>query len=232
MFEYIIFPAKSPTKSLIVFLHGYNDCVSYHQGAYELMRQNLPNSLLVAPEAPEICDKNSQKRQWFGMIKYDPENRRNFPSTSVPQIFKIYRQAEPEIDLRAHQINQFIDSLQKKYKISDSETFLIGFSQGAMLALYSALCRNHPLGGAFILSGLAAGRNLLHNKIKSNPPIFLFHGKNDLKVQYKTLKSTAHWLKKHQITPHIFTYKNLAHTVTAEEIKTITQIIGLKNNFS
>lgn len=188
--------------------------------------------MLIAPEAPEICDKNPQKRQWFGMIKYDAENKRNLPTTSVPQIFKIYRRAEPEIDLRAQQINQFIDTMQQKYGIANSNTFLIGFSQGAMLALYTSLSREQTLGGAFILSGLAAGRSLLHHKIKSTPPVFLFHGKNDLKVQYKTLKSTGNWLKKHQITPQIFTYKNLAHSVIAEEIQTITQIIDLQTNNS
>ena len=48
--------------------------------------------------------------------------------------------------------------MQKKYKISVHKTFIIGFSQGAMLALYSALSNKNVLGGVFSLSGLIEKR--------------------------------------------------------------------------
>lgn len=226
MFEYQINTPQQPAQKMLIFLHGYNDSVANYRQIFDLFCQNLPLCYVAMPQSPEICDKNPQQRQWFGMQQYDPQNRRINPLASVQEIFEIYQKAAADINKCAAELNIFIDELQKKYNISDSQTYLAGFSQGAMLTLYTALSRQKALGGAFVLSGLAAGRKLLAGKIAARPPLYLFHGKDDLKVQYKTLDSTVLWLKKQKITPQIFTYDGLTHHINMAEITQICSIIN------
>ncbi len=225
MFEYISENIGKKPSSLVVFLHGYNGCIEDHSYALEWFGKYLTDSVLVVPEAPEICDKNPLKKQWFGMKKYDENNIRYNPDTSVEQIFEIYDKTQNEISLRAAQVNDFLIEMQKKYKISAHKTFIIGFSQGAMLALYSALSNKNVLGGVFSLSGLLAGANKLSSEICSNPSVFLFHGMEDDKVQYKTLIYTNNWLNNHGIYPEIFSYKELKHKMCEDEIIKICKII-------
>lgn len=226
MFEYQINTPQTKAAKMLIFLHGYNDCVSNYRQIFDLFCQNIPLAYVIMPQSPEICDKNPQQRQWFGMLQYDSQNLRTKPQTPTKQIFEIYQKAAGDINKCAAELNDFIDTLQKKYNITDSQTYLAGFSQGAMLTLYTALCRKQIIGGAFVLSGLAAGRKLLADKINARPPLYLFHGTEDMKVQYKTLKSTVLWLKKQKISPQIFTYEGLTHHINIAEIMKICDIIN------
>ncbi|MDO4162052.1 MAG: dienelactone hydrolase family protein [Pseudomonadota bacterium] len=220
------YPATASLQNLIIFLHGYNDCIANHEQTADLLCQKLPHAQIVLPQSDEPCDKNPQQRQWFGMMSYDAENKRTQPETSVPEIFRIYHKAEADICRCSGEINNFINTLQQKYLIDNRHTYLIGFSQGAMLTIYTALSRTTTLGGAFVLSGLVAGRASLAEKINSQPPLYLFHGKKDLKVQYKTVKSTATWLRHRGIPTTVFSFDNLSHHVTEQEIDIIADIIN------
>ena len=226
MFQHQINLPQKKVKNLVIFLHGYNDSISNHQTDFEVLCHLLPDSIIAMPQSPELCDKNPRQHQWFGMLKYDPQSLRTQPQTSVTQIFKIYQKAAASIDLCAQNINAFIDKLQQKYNIDNSHTYLIGFSQGAMLTIYTSISRSHTIGGAFALSGLAAGHKLLATKITARPKLYLFHGLDDLKVQYKTVKSTVQWLKRHNMQPKVFTYAGLTHHVTALELEKICSIIN------
>lgn len=228
MFDYDAYIIGDMPDKLVIFLHGYNGTVATHQYAIDWLKQYLKNAVLIIPHAPQISDKNPERRQWFGMLKYDPENIRSDPQTEIADIFKIYNNAKAEIDVCAAQINQFINAMQQKYNIDDKNTFLCGFSQGAMLTLYTALSRQTNLGGAFILSGLVAGAELLQTRILSRPPLYLFHGQNDLKVQYKTLPATLAWLEQKNISANVKTYDDLDHRINEDEIIQITTIINKK----
>lgn len=226
LFEYKANKPRKPLKNLVIFLHGYNDCVENHTAVFESLRTLLPHSYVVMPQSDEVCEKNPAQFQWFGMQKYDPKDLRTKPEIDSRQINAIYCQTAPKIDAKAKQINGFIDELQQKYGIDNAHTYLIGFSQGAMLTLYSALSRHTQIGGAFAIAGLIAGRKLLAKKISSLPPIYLFHGRDDLKVQFKTIHSTVFWLKRHGLPTKVFTYAGLTHHVTKQEIAEICAVIN------
>jgi phospholipase/carboxylesterase len=216
---------ENPQK-LVVFLHGYNGNINDHAYAINWIKQYLENAVFCVPLAPETCDKNPKKKQWFGMLKYDAENARAKPETPTEKIFAIYNAAATEISANAGRLNNFISAMQKQFGFGDSQTYLAGFSQGAMLTIYTALTRDAPLAGGFVLSGLVAGEKLLAQSIKSRPPLYLFHGKDDLKVQYKTLAATQKWLQSRQITVQTQTYAGLAHRMNEAEMQKVAQIIN------
>ncbi len=225
MFEFKQYEIGNHPQNLVVFLHGYNGDLADHQYAIDWLREHLNETILLTPQAPEICDKNPNKRQWFGVLKHDAKGRRTLAQTSVVDIFAIYEQAADEIKMQADAVNRFITEQQKKYNIDDAHTFLIGFSQGAMLAIYTALTRSQKIGAVFTFSGLVAGKDKLATQIQARPPFYLFHGEQDMKVQYKTLAESVDWLNKHQIKTQIKTYPNLTHHIDEDEIIIVAQTI-------
>ena len=226
MFEYNSYISGEKPDKLVIFLHGYNGTIATHQYALDWLAKYLRNAVLIVPHAPQISDKNPERRQWFGMLKYDPDDIRSQPQTSIDDILAIYNRASAEIDSCARQINLFIDEMQQKFNIDNAQTFLCGFSQGAMLTLYTALSRHSKLGGAFVLSGLVAGADLLQTKIKTRPPFYLFHGEDDLRVQYKTFPTTQEWLRQNNISFKTRTYTGLAHRMNEEEVRAVADIIN------
>ncbi|MBP5352497.1 MAG: dienelactone hydrolase family protein [Alphaproteobacteria bacterium] len=225
MLQYLSHQIGQPRK-LVVFLHGYNGSIADHQYAIDWLLKKVDNAVVITPQAPEICDKNPEKFQWFGMIKYDPDRRRSLGETSIADILAIYNAPREIIDDRAAKINQFIDAMQDKFHIDDEQTYLIGFSQGAMLTIYTALTRTHQIGAAFALSGLVAGTELLQHRIQSRPPLYMYHGKNDMKVQYKTLPFSLQWLQEHQIEVTARTYDGLDHRMLEDELTDIATRIN------
>lgn len=225
MFEFKQYEIGAQPQNLVVFLHGYNGDLNDHQYAVDWLRKYLDEAILITPQAPEICDKNPHKKQWFGVLKYDSGGLRTSPETSIADIFAVYEQATTEIEAQAEAINQFMTMQQKKYDIDEAHTFLVGFSQGAMLAVYAALIRAQKIGGVFMLSGLVAGRERLATHIQAQPPFYLFHGEQDMKVQYKTLAESASWLNAHGIYTQIKTYPHLTHHINEDEMITVAQII-------
>lgn len=227
MLQYKSYQIGKPLK-LIIFLHGYNGTIADHQYALDWLCKKIKDAVVIIPHAPEICDKNPLKSQWFGMLKYDPDGKRMKPETSVEEIFTVYNTAANEVFDCSLLINDFIDKMQEKLSIGDKQTYLCGFSQGAMLSIYTALCRPAPLASVFALSGLIAGADSLDKNIKSTPKIYLFHGENDLKVQYKTLPESIRWLQKHHILPVVHTYPDLTHKMCEAEMDEVAQIINQK----
>lgn len=225
MLKYNYYQVGKPLK-LLIFLYGYNSTADDYQYATDRLLAKISNAVVVIPQAPQTSEKNPLKYQWFGMQKYDPENKRTQARTSVEEIFSIYNKAQKDVSDCAQTVNQFIDDMQKQYGNDNTSTYLIGFSQGAMLALYTALCRPQKLAGAFCLSGLAAAADLLAKNINSAPKIYLFHGKKDMKVQYKTLPHSVKWLQTHGINPQVQIYDELAHKICEAEINIIAEQIN------
>ena len=225
MLKYESCQIGKPLK-LVIFLHGYNGTIADHQYALDWLCEKIKDAVVIIPQAPQISDKNPQKYQWYGMLKYDADKKRTLPETSAEEIFAVYNAAADEIQNCANLINNFIDEIQKKFSLGNEETYIIGFSQGAMLAIYSSLCRTAPVAGAFALSGLTAGTDLLDKNIHSHPALYLFHGEDDMKVQYKTLPYSIRWLERHNIHPVVKTYPDLAHKICEDEISEIVQVIN------
>lgn len=225
MLKYESYQNGQPLK-LVIFLHGYNGTIDDHRYALDWLAEKIKDAVVVIPQAPQISDKNPQKYQWYGMLKYDADKKRTLPETSAEEIFAVYNAAADEIQNCSNLINNFIDEMQKKFSIGNEATSLVGFSQGAMLAIYTALCRKSPVAGVFALSGLVAGTDFLDKNIHSRPTLYLFHGQDDMKVQYKTLPYSIRWLERHNIHPVVKTYPDLAHKICEDEISEIVQVIN------
>jgi phospholipase/carboxylesterase len=162
-------------EQLVILLHGIgadgNDLI----GLAPLYQRVLPKALFVSPNAPFRFDMAPFGYQWFGLQDFQPNTRLIGVQGAAPIL------------------EAFIDSQLSRWRLKESDLVLIGFSQGAMMALHVGLRREKPLAGIIAHSGMLVGEELLAAEIKSRPPILLTHGAIDevLPVQALPLAEAA-----------------------------------------
>lgn len=156
-------PASGNAKSLVVLLHGYGSDGRDLIALGQFWRDSFPDTLFVAPNGPQVCAGNPSGYEWFPL---DLEASRD-----------LSRMAGAEI---AHPIlESFLADLWTQTGLGPADTILAGFSQGAMMALYTGLRLTEPLKAIISFSGLVVAPERLGNEIASKPPVLLVHGDLD-----------------------------------------------------
>ncbi|HWX47409.1 MAG TPA: phospholipase [Roseomonas sp.] len=155
-------PKDGGAPKLIVFLlHGYgadgNDLIDLAPH----WAQAVPEALFVAPHAPHPCAGAPYGRQWFNL-----EDRRPAP------LLAGIRAARPLLD-------ETIAAECAAAGLPESAVVLMGFSQGAMMSLFTGLRREIAPAGILAYSGRLLGEELLPAEIRSRPPVLLVHGETD-----------------------------------------------------
>ena len=104
--------------------------------------------------------------------------------------------------------------------------FLLGFSQGAFMALHTALQSQYDLGGVISIAGFlsksALPKNIM-NRIPSTP-ILLLHGKNDNIVPFTSSENIYSFLQNRGIKSELVLY-NAGHKLNISAIKSIREFI-------
>ncbi len=187
----------SSTKFLVFFLHGWgsdgNDLIQIG----EIWKSKLPNTTFLAPNGPEVCGGNPHGRQWFDILN-------NNDAEALRGLHQSY------LDLKV-----FIDTYLKKYKLSNNKYFLVGFSQGTMLAIYTSL--REKLLGVVGYSGAFLGSLPDEEEIKNNDYILL-HGQNDTIVPITKMHNAVDQLEPIANTLIKKIYNDLEHSINEEGI--------------
>lgn len=209
---------------MIIFIHGYKSSMDEISAEAALLAILMKQAVIITPQSNKVR-KNSNIRYWYNVSDYDTQHKRRNPETPLDEIIGIYNAAGEQLTLQAAEMNRFIDEMRQQYGIDDKNIYIAGFSQGAMMAIYTALSRSKKIGGCFALSGIVAGKDCLERELHSKPQIYMLHGKNDVTVQYKTLDFSTEWLQQHGIEAEIVRYDNMAHEINNAEIKFIADKI-------
>ena len=185
------------TKFLVFFLHGWgsdgNDLIQIG----EIWKSKLLDTTFIAPNGPEVCGGNPHGRQWFDILsKNDTE--------ALKGLHQSY------LDLKI-----FIDTYLKKYKLANYKYFLVGFSQGTMLAIYTSL--REKLLGVVGYSGAFLGSLPNEEEIKKNEYILL-HGQNDTIVPIAKMHNAVDKLEPIANTLIKKIYNDLEHSINEEGI--------------
>jgi len=177
-------PASGGTpQSAVIFLHGYgadgNDLFSLAGYFAEL----LPDSVFLAPNAPEPCEMGGPGKQWFSLATYDPNMLRRDPNEHT----EVWQTMKAGADAAAPVLHQFIDEVLAAFSLPAEKLALVGFSQGTMMALHVGLRRPEPLAGIMGFSGALLGASTLKDEMKSPCPISLVHGSADPVVRVQAV---------------------------------------------
>lgn len=165
---------KGLPEYLMILLHGYGsngeDLISLAPDFAE----TIPNVQFISPDAPFRFEGGYTGFQWYSLL--DRSTKYMLNGANI---------AEPILE-------SFINSQLERFQLDDSKLILCGFSQGAMMATYSALKRAHPCAAVLSFSGYIIDDHEFNSNIKSRPETFLCHGKQDKIVHFDTyLKSKA-----------------------------------------
>lgn len=214
-------------KKMAIFIHGYNgrpEAIDY--AVQDLAAKLNDDTVVVVPQAPEICEKDAANLQWLSFYEVDPTAEFRNPAVSTEDIVEIFNKLSHSFSRVAKEINLFVDEMQAQFGITDENTYLVGFSQGAMLSLYASLIRPKEIGGCVMNAGIVAGKDLLEKEMCSKPRLILLHGQDDVTVQYKTLPYTLDWLIRHGLNPGCKTYPNLAHRMCSRQMQDAADFIN------
>ena len=91
----------------------------------------------------------------------------------------------------------FIQHIAQKHQLELNRIFIMGFSQGGLLALMSALIMPQKLAGAIGASAVPLMINsaLSLSEVKSKPDVLLTHGTDDDVVPFIGMQETLNTLK-------------------------------------
>lgn len=148
-------------RHLVILLHGVG------ADGYDLIalapsfREAVPEALFVSPHAPDEFDLAPSGRQWFSLMDLEPDTR-----------IKGARAAAPVLEA-------FIGGLMERFELAEANVALVGFSQGATMALHVGLRWPRPFAGIISFSGIMAGPEVLADEVRSRPPVLLTHGTHD-----------------------------------------------------
>ena len=150
--------------SLVVFLHGYGADGADLLGLADPLADHLPNTVFVAPNAPEKCIGNPMGFQWFPIPWIDGSS-----------------EEEAEVGMRAaaEDLNAYLDSVMADEDVLPEQVVVLGFSQGCMMALHVLPRREDPVAGIIGISGRLLQPELLKDEAISKPPVLLVHGDQD-----------------------------------------------------
>lgn len=154
-------PASGKARHLVVLLHGYGSDGRDLIGLGQYWRDSFPDALFVAPNAQEVCAGNPFGYQWFPLDGDRNLSRLQGAETARPII------------------TRFLADLWTQTGLGPEDTVLIGFSQGAMMALDTGLRLKTPLKGIIAFSGMVIAPEHLRGEIASKPPVLLIHGDID-----------------------------------------------------
>jgi phospholipase/carboxylesterase len=133
--EYIVKEPKTKTQNppLLILLHGYG---SNKEDLFSFAEELPDDLLIVSAQAPYEMGYGGYA--WYA-INFD----------DVKGKFSDLKQAKTSLDI----IAVFIDEIKQKYKTNPDKTFLLGFSQGAILSYSLSFFYPNKVQNVIALSG-------------------------------------------------------------------------------
>ncbi|UWQ94294.1 alpha/beta fold hydrolase [Rhodobacteraceae bacterium M385] len=188
--------------SLVVFLHGYGADGRDLLGLADPLAEHMPNTVFVAPDAPERSAMNPAGFQWF----------------PIPWIDGSSEAAAAEGMARAVvDLNAFLDHVMEEHGVSAAETAIVGFSQGTMIALHVAPRREEEFAAVVGFSGRLLEPEALAEEVVVRPPVLLIHGDADDVVPPQSLPEAAEGLEAagwEEVYAHVM--KGTAHGIAPD----------------
>jgi phospholipase/carboxylesterase len=183
--------AGGKPKHLVILLHGLGSDGQDLIGLAPLLGAQLPHTHFISPNAHAACDMSPGGYQWFSLRDWSPMSMLRGAQEAAPIL------------------NLFIDAQLKRHGLSDDKFALVGFSQGTMMSLYTALRRPKACAAVVGFSGALIGEN----GITAKPPVCLIHGQDDMVVPFGAMALAEAMLTHEGITVETHARRGLGHGI-------------------
>lgn len=211
--------ASGDADSLVIFLHGYGADGNDLLGLADPLAPHLPNTVFIAPDAPERSTVNPMGYQWF----------------PIPWLDGSSEDLAAEAMARAvDDLNGFLDAMLVAEGLNAGRTVLVGFSQGTMMALHIAPRREVPFAGVVGFSGRLMDPETLPDEVVSRGPVLLIHGDQDDVVPPQSLPAAAEALQGVGIDVFAHVMQGTGHGIAPDGLNValafIREVLGLDDD--
>ena len=184
--------------SLGVLLHGFGSNGDDLIGLAEMIQPALPNTAFVAPNAPSRMPQMAAAHQWWAIDRFSAA------------------ESAAGADAAAADLDAFLTDELSASGLAPDRLFLVGFSQGTMMALHVGLRRAAPVAGIIGLSGMLVAPERLQAEIMSRPPVLLVHGTADDVVPFRSLDLASTALRAAGVDVETHVSNGIGHTVAID----------------
>ena len=204
-------PDSGFADQLVILLHGYgadgNDLI----GLGDALAKPLPNTLFVAPNAPERCANNPFGFQWFPIPWMDGSSEAEMARSFARSVALL---------------NDYLDEIAEASRIPPERTCLLGFSQGTMMSLHVGPRREEALGGIVGFSGRLLEPQGFAAAVKTRPPVLLVHGDQDPLVPFASMAEARKVLVSAEFDVATFRSVGTAHGIAPDGMKVATEFLN------
>jgi phospholipase/carboxylesterase len=189
------------TGSVVVLLHGYGADGADLLGLADPLAPHMPDTVFVAPDAPERCKNNPFGFQWFPIPWLDGSSA---------------EAAEASQAVSAGKLDRFLDGVLEAEGLRPDRMVLLGFSQGTMMSLHVAPRRPEAVAGVVGFSGRLLAPERLAAEAVSKPPVVLIHGDADDIVPVTSLREAGEALSRTGFETYGHIMKGAAHGIAPD----------------
>lgn len=189
------------TGSVVVLLHGYGADGTDLLGLAEPLAPHMPDTVFVAPDAPERCVNNPFGYQWFPIPWLDGSSETAADASRLAS---------------AARLDAFLDGILEQEGITPSQLVLFGFSQGTMMSLHVAPRRSEAIAGIVGFSGRLLEPEKLAGEALSRPPVLLVHGDADDIVPISSLQEAGEALTQAGFETYAHVMRGTAHGIAPD----------------
>ncbi|MDF0602639.1 alpha/beta fold hydrolase [Psychromarinibacter sp. C21-152] len=205
--------ASGQAKSVVVFLHGYGADGDDLLGLAEPLAPHLPDTVFVAPDAPEPCVNNPMGYQWFPIPWLDGS------SEAV---------AEQAMMQSVQDLNAYLDGVLLEEGLTPDRMVLFGFSQGTMMSLHVAPRRPDPVAAVVGFSGRILQPETLAEEAVSKMPVLLVHGDQDEVVPPHSLSEAGNALQEAGFEVYAHVMEGTGHGIAPDGLSVALAFIREK----
>lgn len=190
----IIQQPQGPAQQLMLLYHGYGASPADMTPVGLRLAQEFPNAFIVSVQAAHLSEVGAGY-QWFGARGVTEENRPERVAQAMPDFIAS------------------IEHWQQTTGVEATATAIVGFSQGAIMALEATQQEKILAGRVIALAGRFAQ---LPRPISTDITVHFLHGKEDSVIHYGYCVTAAEHLVKQgsDITADILPF--LDHSISTE----------------
>lgn len=191
---------KNEVKQAVIMLHGVGADGENLMPLATEFSEVLPNAYFISPN---------------GCQEYDMEQMFNFGPAY--QWFSLqdreYSKMKAGVEAASEHVKELIENVREKFNLEYKDIFLIGFSQGSMLSLHTAITLEEEIGGVLAFSGALIVSDESEIDINSKPPVCLIHGLEDDVVPHERSELAIQVLDEWKFEVELHQIPNLAHSI-------------------
>ena len=197
-------------KKLMIMLHGYGDNATNFIQIANLIDQDDWGMKYIALNAPDTIQDYPMGYEWFQLYL----NGTHISNASA----KEYDVVKNKISKNIEKIYNSISLLLENSNLNMSDCFVMGFSQGGMMAFELGKILQKHLAGLAIISSRIISKEHEPNNAFLKTPIFISHGGRDAVLRISNYNESIEVLKNYNYNYENYLIEKDEHTMSQETI--------------